>query len=273
MSLAQLQRDDTLTAYERLAPYYDDFTAGHPYDKWTATIERLARYHGLEGRRHLDLACGTGKSFMPFAERGFAVTGVDFSPSMLAVAREKSPAVSLVQADIRALPTLGEFDLITCLDDVVNYLPARADRCALFEGVAASLAPQGAFVFDANTLRTYAADFCTSWVLEGPAASMRWVGREDGVVRGGFAEAAIEITPRDGSGLVVSRHRQRHHDLGQLAREIEDSGLSCLAIYGQDRGGIVRRQVDETRHTKALFFVGNPRGCQERWGEFPGCRT
>jgi hypothetical protein len=85
---------------------------------------------------------------------------------------------------------------------------------------------------------------------------MRWVGGEDAVVRGGFAEAAIEITPRDGSGLVVSRHRQRHHDLGQLAREIEDSGLSCLAIYGQDRGGIVRRQVDETRHTKALFFVG-----------------
>jgi SAM-dependent methyltransferase len=264
MSLAQLQSDDTLTAYERLAPYYDDFTAGHRYDRWTATIERLARYNGLDGRRHLDLACGTGKSSMPFADRGFAVTGVDFSPSMLAVARQKLPAVSLVQADIRALPPLGEFDLITCLHDVVNYLPARADRGALFGGVAVNLAPEGVFVFDTNTLRTYAADFCTSWVLEGPAASMRWVGGEDGVVRGGFAEAAIEIRPRGGSDLVVSTHRQRHHDLTQLAREIEDAGLSCLAIYGQDRDGIVRRQVDESRHTKALFFVGHPRGSQGR---------
>ena len=40
--------------------------------------------HGFAGKRLLDLACGTGNSFVPFMGRGFRVTGCDASPAMLA---------------------------------------------------------------------------------------------------------------------------------------------------------------------------------------------
>ena len=53
---------DTDCAYDVLAPAYDLLTAGYAYAPWLAAIARLARAHGLAGRRALDVACGTGKS-------------------------------------------------------------------------------------------------------------------------------------------------------------------------------------------------------------------
>jgi SAM-dependent methyltransferase len=70
----------------------------------------------------LDVACGTGKSFRPLLRRGYEVTGCDISPPMLEQAPAGAPGVRLVPADMRALPDLGAFDLVTCLDDALNYL-------------------------------------------------------------------------------------------------------------------------------------------------------
>ena len=111
---------------ERLAPFYDELTREHDYDG----VDLAPRAHGaltygVRGTRLLDAACGTGKSFMPFLERGYAVTGCDISPEMLAVASAKAPEAELFAADVRELGRVGEFDLITCLDDAVNYLIGR----------------------------------------------------------------------------------------------------------------------------------------------------
>src|SRR5688572_6825249 len=99
------------TAYDRLAPFYDAFTAGSDYDAWTRHVLALADGYGLAGRKLLDLACGTGNSFAPFLRAGFEVTGSDASAGMLAEAARKAPAAKLVQADVRELPTLDRFHL------------------------------------------------------------------------------------------------------------------------------------------------------------------
>src|ERR687895_239024 len=95
-------------AYEALAPVYDGLTAHHDYDRWLAILEGLARRHGLQGRRVFDVACGTGKSFLPLARRGYSVDACDISRSMLVRARAKTEGldVRLQVADMRLLPTL-----------------------------------------------------------------------------------------------------------------------------------------------------------------------
>lgn len=52
----------------------------------------------------LDAACGTGRHARHLAARGHAVTGVDASPEMLAVARAKVPDAGLLLGDLAALP-------------------------------------------------------------------------------------------------------------------------------------------------------------------------
>ena len=75
--------DAARRAYDVLAPSYDAFTLGfgYKYETWTATLLAKAEEEGLRGNRLLDVACGTGFSFIPLLERGWEVTGCDISPS------------------------------------------------------------------------------------------------------------------------------------------------------------------------------------------------
>src|SRR4029078_9059575 len=201
-------------AYKALAPFYDELTREHDYDAWTFHLEQRARHFGVRGKRLLDVACGTGKSFLPLLERGYRVTGCDLSPEMLALARAKAPDAELFPADVRALGRVGEFDLITCLDDIVNYLIGDGDIEAAFASLAPNLAPEGVLVFDVNTLSTYRTAFACDMTLEGPDVFLAWRGRSSEEAEPGcVAELVIEAFSAGGGGgdgRVTNRPRQRH---------------------------------------------------------------
>src|SRR5215212_150686 len=56
----------------------------------------------------LDVACGTGNATVPAAKLGARVTGLDFSPGLLAIAREHGAdsmvEVEWIEGDAQALP-------------------------------------------------------------------------------------------------------------------------------------------------------------------------
>jgi SAM-dependent methyltransferase len=67
----------------------------------------------LPPARTLDLGCGEGRLARDLAERGYAVVGVDVSPSMVAAAREAAPELEIHLADAAALPLDdASFDLV-----------------------------------------------------------------------------------------------------------------------------------------------------------------
>jgi SAM-dependent methyltransferase len=69
----------------------------------------------LNGKRVLDLQCGTGESTAELAQLGATVTGVDSSGEALEGARERWPSILWVQADPQTLPSelrRGRFDLV-----------------------------------------------------------------------------------------------------------------------------------------------------------------
>lgn len=251
-------------AYEQIAPVYDDFTAHHRYPEWIDSLLRLGEAHGLRGDTVLDVGCGTGKGFMPLLDRGWEVTALDISPSMVELARAKAgPGVQIEVADMRALPSFGSFDLVVCLDDAINYLHSAAELEAALRGIAANLAPDGVLIFDSNTLTTYRTFFAERVVVEARGRRMIWTGRNgEEVEPGQVSEAIFEIEPLvPGTGPVAPPevHRQRHHPEAELRAAIATAGLEVAGLYGCSTDGIPRQPVDEDAHTKAIYVARRQR--------------
>ena len=64
---------------------------------------------GVEpGMDVLDVACGTGNATLPAAKAGARVTGLDFAPGLLEIARERAAdamvEIDFVEGDAQALP-------------------------------------------------------------------------------------------------------------------------------------------------------------------------
>jgi magnesium-protoporphyrin O-methyltransferase len=87
----------------------------------------------LHGRRILDAGCGTGAMAVELARRGAHVVGVDLSPTLVALARERLPAiVGGGSIDLRSGdmldPALGAFDHVVAMDSLIHYGPDDAVR-------------------------------------------------------------------------------------------------------------------------------------------------
>lgn len=255
MSPSAVAPEHALETYDAFAPYYDAFTAHHDYEAWAASLLGLAEAHGLRGRRLLDVACGTGKSLLPFLARGFEVTACDQSPGMLARAAPKTrDRAQLHLLDARDLPPLGSFDLITALGDVVNYMLAPNELVAVFRGMAANLAPHGLALFDANTLWAYA----NLWTDQEPVcagdAELRWecVGGPD-LPAAGLALSRLHLTSETTHRIFL--HYERHHPARTIERALGVAGLELAAVFGQFPDGRIETPPDETRHNKTIYIA------------------
>jgi SAM-dependent methyltransferase len=248
-------------AYEAMAPVYDDFTAHHDYELWLGNLLPKVERHTLTGRRLLDVACGTGKSFIPMLERGWDVTACDISASMVEIARAKvGDAAKLSVADMRELPTFGEFDLVWCLDDAVNYLLSVEELERALTGMRRNLGPGGRLMFDVNTISTYRSFFAEEVVVERDGHRMLWHGQASSdQAPGTISEASFEVepvVPGSGPAIPAQMHRERHFPEAEVLAAREPAGLECLDVFGHPDDAVPQQPLDEQRHSKAVYIVG-----------------
>ena len=107
-----------------------------------------ARFMALlpAGGRVLDLGCGGGEPIAGTLIRaGHPVTGVDASPPLLALARERHPGQEWILGDMRALELGRGFDGLIAWDSFF-HLDHDAQR-AMFPRFAAHAAPGAALMF------------------------------------------------------------------------------------------------------------------------------
>jgi SAM-dependent methyltransferase len=77
--------------------------------KVTSIADVLVRRAGLQsGMTVLDVACGTGNASIAAAEQGARVTGLDFSPRLITIARERGAEANVdvewLEGDAQSLP-------------------------------------------------------------------------------------------------------------------------------------------------------------------------
>jgi SAM-dependent methyltransferase len=255
-------------AFDAFAPFYDVLTAHQDYAWWWSALLPLAEAAGLSGRRVLDVACGTGKSLRPLLAQGWSGVGVDASGGMLAQARGTLGAsATLVVHDMRNLPVLGEFDLVSCLNDAVNDVRDERELTDTFRGFRRNLAPGGVAVFDVNTICTFRA--YSALVRQEPDRILVVEARGGADLEPGALLQLdfVVLERRDDWAWTCSRssHVQRHHPDAEVRRALQAAGLELVAVHGQS--GCDIGALDEHGDEKAVYVARRPRCDETRGGD------
>ncbi len=96
----------------------------------------------------MDLACGTGVLCEILHAAGIKAAGMDFSEGMIAIARERNPAIDYEVADMILFRPEKEYDLVTCTGDAINHIIDLDNVAKIFRNVYAYTRQGGYFIFD-----------------------------------------------------------------------------------------------------------------------------
>lgn len=178
------------------------------------------------GARVLDCPCGQGRHAHLLAEAGFDVDGLDYSESLLAVARKCGTGRHLryTQGDMRALPRrwTGRFDAVVNLFTSFGFFDAPQDDFRVLGEFARVLKPGGVLLWHGGARDGVMAKFL----------SRDWWSTADGTMFGqerhfdplsGFLE--ITSTWRGPRGQGERSHRIRLYTASELAGRMRDVGL------------------------------------------------
>ena len=171
----------------------------------------------------LDCPCGQGRHAHLLAEAGFDVDGLDYSASLLAVAKKRGSGKTLryTEGDMRTLPRkwTGKFDAVLNLFTSFGFFDQPDDDATVLEQFARVLKPGGLLIWQGGSRDGVMARFL----------SRDWWSTADGTVFGqerefdplsGFLE--ITSTWRGPTGAGERTHRIRLYTASELALRMRD---------------------------------------------------
>jgi ubiquinone/menaquinone biosynthesis C-methylase UbiE len=134
--------------YKKKPEYFDALNIGDDTDAKNSVIEKLLKEHNVH--EVLDLTCGTGSQVFFLTKRGYKVTGADFSPGLLQIARKRSHAekmnISFIDGDMRTLK-VGVFDAVITIFNAVGHLTKSGFEKTM-RNIHKNLKSGGVYIFD-----------------------------------------------------------------------------------------------------------------------------
>lgn len=222
--------------FSEFARVYDRFMHYIDYPGWVRYICRITELYKINGKRLLDLACGTGTCAILFAKRGFEVTGVDVSPSMLAQAERKirdgGYRISLLRQDMRDLQVTERVNIITCLYDSLNYLLRIEDIEKTFLHAYDALEHGGAFIFDMNTEYALKVIWGTNvWYRNEGGVPSVWKNEYDAGAKIGTLYLTWTTIEDGRKEEHFEIHRERAYSNEEIRGALDKAGFGKIAIY------------------------------------------
>jgi SAM-dependent methyltransferase len=203
------------------------------YDPWSRSVTEDVAFY-LEAASGVappvvELGVGTGRIAVPIAAEGVRVIGVDSSPGMLDVCRERAELagvgdlVELHLGDLRRPPVSETVELVLC--PFRSYLHLRTDeeRLGAFRAARALLVPDGRLIFD---VFAPAADDIAE-------THDRWLEREPQIYERAVWDTnarRLTLSVRGPSGEATMQLAWlSHHEWRSL---LERAGFEVEALYG-----------------------------------------
>lgn len=135
--------------YKNFSKVYDKFMEICDYDSWVNLLENYISKYNPDGKKILDLGCGTGETLVRLDSK-YQCSGLDISEGMLKKAKIKLKGknIPLFLGDMREFDTNEKYDIIYSFFDTVNHLTSMEDLLDLFNSVKNSLNENGIYIFD-----------------------------------------------------------------------------------------------------------------------------
>ena len=213
-----------------------------------------------KGTRILDIGCGTGRHSIELTKRGYNVTGIDLSESLLKRAREKAAELNLKidfqQHDARNLPLSNEFDLAIMLCEG-GFCLMETDEMnfQILQNAAKALRPNGKFIF--TTLNGFfplyhsVKDFMDSNVQEG---NSKMVGLTFDLMT--FRENSV-IDVEDDSGVKKElKCNERYYVPSEITWLLKSAGFKTIEIFGSKLGAFSREDKLTAEDFEMLVIAG-----------------
>jgi SAM-dependent methyltransferase len=130
------------------------------------TVDRLAEL--AAGGPALEFAIGTGRVAVPLAQRGVAVTGIEFSSAMVAQLRTKvdEATIPVTIGDMATTRVPGEFALVYLVFNTISNLLTQDAQVECFRNAARHLRPGGRFVIELWVPSMIPGTLAVVWQLE-----------------------------------------------------------------------------------------------------------
>src|SRR5215208_451014 len=123
-----MRPEETGSHYDRIASWWQQQLMDSSYG--VAALERAIRF--VENKSTaLDIGCGSSGRFIEvFMKNGFTPTGVDISPEMISLARQRHSGVAFYAENICTWQLPQTYDLITAWDSTF-HLPIEEQKPVL----------------------------------------------------------------------------------------------------------------------------------------------
>lgn len=152
--------------YQQMPEYFDAHNVSAETDAKNAVIEQLLNNQGV--RTIFDMTCGTGSQAFYLTERGYKVTGSDFSPALIEKARSKAQDlgknIHFLHGDMRDIQ-VGSFDAVITIFNAIGHLDKK-DFAKALKNISSNLKKDGIYVFDIFNLQAITDEVLKSFVMD-----------------------------------------------------------------------------------------------------------
>jgi SAM-dependent methyltransferase len=144
-----------MSAYDDFAWFYNRYWNEEFHSLAFPILERIWLSRVAPPGHILDVCCGTGHLAGLLTARGYRVTGIDASASMIEQARENVPQAEFIHCDAAEFRSKTRFDAAVSTFDSLNHIVSLEDFRSAMRRTASTLKAGAPFAFDLLHERAY----------------------------------------------------------------------------------------------------------------------
>jgi SAM-dependent methyltransferase len=136
----------TNESFEYIAKYYDLIYNDKDYESEVTFLEDIFG-NTFKPKKILEIGCGTGNYTRILLERGYDMTALDVSESMLKTAKEKCHC-KFIKGNMSAVSINERFDACIAMFAVMGYVTENSEIIKALKNIHKHLKENGLFIFD-----------------------------------------------------------------------------------------------------------------------------